>query len=56
MKEIIIKRDFNLFFINKFLYFSILVCAGSPFCPGFSLVVVHGLLTAVSSLVADHGL
>ena len=30
MKEIIIKRDFNLFFINTFLYFSILVCAGSP--------------------------
>ena len=55
MKEIIIKRDFNLFltnfFISLFLFVLALRC-----CPGFSLVAVHGLLTAVSSLVADHGL
>ena len=30
---------------------------GSPLLfKGFSLVVVHGLLTAVTSVVAEHGL
>ena len=31
-------------------------CAGSSLQRGFSLVVAYGLLVAVASLVAEHGL
>ena len=56
MKEIIIKRDFNLFFVKKLFIYLFLFVLGLRCCPGFSLVMVYGLLTAVASLVADHGL
>ena len=43
-----------LSFIKLFIYLFIFGCAGSSLLRGFSLVVVHGLLTAVSSPVAEH--
>ena len=55
------------FFFNKFIYFIylFLTALGLCCCEGFSLVaarrgllfvVMRGLLIAVASLVADHGL
>ena len=52
------------FLINLFVYLFIFGCIGSSLLPaGFScgerrllFVAVHGLLTAVASLVAEHGL
>ena len=41
---------------KKFIYLLIFGCAGSSLLSGLSLVAVHGLLTAVASLVADHQL
>ena len=54
------------FFLNKFIYFIylFLVALGLRCCEwafsscgewGLLFVVVHGLLTAVASLVAEHG-
>ena len=37
-------------------YLLIFGCAGSSLLCGLSLVAVHGLLTAVASLVAEHQL
>ena len=46
-------RPFLILFIDSFT----LGRTGSPLLfKGFSLVVVHGLLTAVTSVVAEHGL
>ena len=49
-----------LFFINLFILFThlfIFGCVGSSLLhPGFSLVAASGLLLAVASLVAEHGL
>ena len=54
-----------LFFFSKFIYLLILDCAGSSLLHrlpsvvgsgGSSLVVVLGLLSAVASLLAKHGL
>ena len=51
---------FLIFFYVKqvFFFFSLWCCAASLSCGerGFSLVVVLGLLIAVASLVAEHGL
>ena len=51
---------FLIFFYVKqvFFFFSVCCCAASLSCGerGFSLVVVLGLLIAVASLVAEHGL
>ena len=57
---------FFLFFLNKFIYFylvsfgcvgSSLLCTGSSCSKwGLLFIAVHGLLTAVASLVAEHGL
>ena len=44
------------FFIYDFIYLFIFGCAGSSLQRGFSLVVAYGLLVAVASLVAEHGL
>ena len=55
----------TIFFFNKFIYLfigcvgSLLLCAGflsSCGEQGLLFIVVHGLLIAVASLVAEHGL
>ena len=56
---------FSFFFINLFVCLFIYGCVGSFCCPqafsscgerGLLFVVVHRLLIAVASLVAEHGL
>ena len=39
-----------------FFFFNLLAVLGLCDCVGYSLVVVHGLLTVMASLIADHGL
>ena len=55
----------DYFFLNKFIYYLFLAELGLCCCArafsscgqwGLLFVVVHGLLTAVTSLVADHRL
>ena len=57
--------EFELFFLHVYFYSFIFGCAGSSLLHGLSLVVVSrgyslvavcGLLTALASLVAEHGL
>ena len=57
--------EFELFFLHVYFYLFIFGCAGSSLLHGLSLVVVSrgyslvavcGLLTALASLVAEHGL
>ena len=51
-------------YINLFIYLFIFVCVGSPLLRAFSscgeqgllFIAVRGLLIAVASLVAEHGL
>ena len=70
MKEVLMTRVWKIksfFFFNKFIYFIYLFLAalGLRCCVrafsscgerGLLFVAVHGLLIAVASLVAEHGL
>ena len=48
-------KSLPIFFPFQIVLF-VFGCAGSSLLRGLSLVVVHGLLIGVASLVADHGL
>ena len=46
----------HCYLIGFFKIYLFLAVLGLPCCVGYSLVVVHGLLVAVTPLVAEHGL
>ena len=49
------QRGYYLPFFKKKLFFLFLAALGLLLHTGFSLVVVHGLLIVVASLVVEHG-
>ena len=52
----LLKYDYGFFFLIILSIYLFLAVLGLHCCMGFSLIAVHRLLTAVASLVAEHGL